>query len=97
MDDMPGALELMRDALRGRARRYRLPSLTTLLLNTSLMNSYARQQQSQALVDLHFAPAVRAFGLLEWSQFDLIVEAGYRHAIERLERLGDAAVATYRD
>jgi len=96
LDEVPGALELMRDRLRGRARRYRLPSLTTLLLNTSLMVSYARQQESQSLVDLYFAPAVRGFGLLDWAQFDRIVEAGYRHGVEQLEKSGDAALAPYR-
>ncbi len=96
LDEVPGALELMRDRLRGRARRYRLPSLTSLLLNTSLMYSYARQQESQSLVDLPFAPAVYAFGMLEWSKFDRIVEAGYRHGIEQLEKHGDAVIAAYR-
>ena len=96
LDDVPGALELMRDRLRGRARRYQFPSLTSLLLNTSQMYSYARQQESQSLVDLHFAPAVYGFGMLEWSQFDRIVDAGYRHGIEQLEKVGDAAIAPLR-
>ena len=86
----------MRDRLRGRARRYRLPSLTSLLLNTSLMYSYARQQESQSLVDLAFAPPVYAFGMLEWSKFDRIVDAGYRHGIAQLEKHGEAVIAAYR-
>ena len=96
LDEVPGALELMRDRLRGRARRYRLPSLTSLLLNTSLMYSYARQQESQSLVDLAFAPPVYAFGMLEWSKFDRIVDAGYRHGIAQLEKHGEAVIAAYR-
>jgi len=96
MDEVPGALELMRDRLRGSARRYRLPSLTTLLLNTSMMYSYARQQESQSLVDLHFSPGVTMFGMLDWSKFDRIVEAGYRHGLEQLEKFGDAGIALYR-
>lgn len=95
-DEVPGALELMRDWLRGRARRYRLPSLTSLLLDTSLLYSHARQQQSQALVDLHFAPGVSRFGLLDWSKFDRIVEVGYRCGVEQLEKFGAAAIAPYR-
>lgn len=96
MDEVPDAFELLRDKLRGRAARYRLPSLATLLLNTSLMYSYARQQDSQALVDLYFAPTVAQYGMLDWSQFDRIVDAGYRHAMQRLERLGEDGVARYR-
>jgi NTE family protein len=97
MTDVPGPLELIRDRLRGSGRRYRLPSLTSLLLNTSMMYSYARQQESQSLVDLHFAPGVSKFGLLEWSQFDRIVDAGYRHAVAQLEKDGAAVIAPFRD
>jgi len=95
-DEVPGVFELLRDRLRGRERRYRFPSLTSLLLDTSLIYSYARQQQSQALVDLHFTPGVSMFGLLDWSKFDRIVEVGYRHGVEQLEKFGDAAIASYR-
>jgi NTE family protein len=96
MTDVPGPLELVRDKLRGRGRKYALPSLTTLLLNTSMMYSYARQQESQSLVDLHFAPPVSAFGMLEWSKFDRIVDAGYRHAVAQLEQTDTAALAPFR-
>lgn len=96
LDDVPGGMELLRDKLRGKGRRYRLPSLTSLLLNTSTMYSYARQQQSQADVDLYFAPDVGQYGMLEWAQFDRIVEIGYRHAREQLERAGEAQLSQFR-
>lgn len=96
LDDVPGGMELLRDKLRGKGRRYRLPSLTSLLLNTSTMYSYARQQQSQADVDLYFAPDVGQYGMLEWAQFDRIVEIGYRHAREQLERAGEAHLSQFR-
>ncbi|HQZ07192.1 MAG: patatin-like phospholipase family protein [Rhodoferax sp.] len=96
MDEVPGVLELLRDSLRGKNRKYRLPSLTQLLLNTSMMHSYARQQAAQSLVDLHFMPTVSGFGLLDWGQFDRIVEAGYRYAMEQLDKAGEDAIAPYR-
>lgn len=95
-DEVPGMLALLRDRLRGPNRRYRLPSLMSLLLDTSQMVSYARQQEAQSLVDLHFAPGVEGFGLLDWGKFDQIVEAGYRHGMDRLDQLGDAAITAYR-
>ncbi len=95
-DEVPGVLDLLRDKLRGRNRLYRLPSLMSLLLDTSMMVSYARQQEAQSLVDLHFAPSVERFGLLDWARFDQIVETGYRHAMEQLEKAGDAVIAGYR-
>ncbi|MEO7940074.1 MAG: patatin-like phospholipase family protein [Burkholderiaceae bacterium] len=95
-DEVPGVLELLRDRLRGRNRQYRMPSLMSLLLNSSLMVSYARQQEAHALVDLYFAPGVARFGLLDWARFDEIVEAGYRHGMEQLEKAGDAVTQSYR-
>ena len=96
LDEVPGSIELMRDKLRGKRKKFKLPSLTSLLLNTSLMASYARHQQSLALVDMHFAPEVYRYGMLDWSKFDKIVEVGYAHAMEQLEQLGEEGIAAYR-
>jgi len=93
LDEVPGSLELMRDKLRGKRKKFKLPSLSSLLLNTSLMASYARHQQSLALVDLQFAPVVYRFGMLDWSKFDQIIEVGYAHAMEQLEQLGEEGIA----
>jgi NTE family protein len=96
LEDVPGWFELLRDKLRGGSKKYRLPSLTSLLLNTSTMYSYARQQQSQADVDLYFAPGVDQYGMLEWSQFDRIVEAGYQHGLQQLQQAGETQIAQFR-
>lgn len=96
LDEVPASMELMRDKLRGKHKKFRLPSLSSLLLNTSLMASYARHQQSLALVDLQFDPIGYKFGMLEWSKFDQIVEVGYAHAMEQLEQLGEEGIAAYR-
>ena len=96
LDEVPGSMELMRDKLRGKRKKFKLPSLTSLMLNTTLMASYARHEQALALVDLHFAPAVYRYGMLDWSKFDKIVEVGYAHAMEQLELLGEEGIAAYR-
>ncbi|HSH92420.1 MAG TPA: patatin-like phospholipase family protein, partial [Ramlibacter sp.] len=83
MDEVPGAGRLLLDKVRGRASR--LPGLTSLLLNTSTMYSYARQRDSHGLVDMYFAPGVHRFGMLDWSHFDEIVRAGYDYARAQLE------------
>lgn len=86
LDEVPSPGRLLRDKLRG--HRHRLPSLTSLLLNTSMMYSYARQKESRRYVDLYFSPAVHRYGMLEWAQFDRIVQAGYDYAREVIEREG---------
>lgn len=88
MDEVPSAGRLLADKLRG--RRNRLPGLTSLLLNTSTMYSYARQRETHRLVDMYFSPGVHRFGMLDWAQFDRIVQAGYDYARAELERDGFA-------
>jgi NTE family protein len=89
MDDLPGNGRLLLDKLRG--KRHKLPGLMPLLLNTSIMYSYARQGESRRLCDLYFAPGVHRYGMLEWSAFDEIVDAGYRYAQDELQTAGSAA------
>lgn len=96
LDEVPGGFELLRDRLRGAGRKYQLPSLTSLLLNTSTMYSYARQQEAQSHVDLYFAPGVDEYGMLEWGRFDRIVEAGYEHAQRELARSDAGLLAVLR-
>ena len=52
--------------------------------------------KAQADVDLYFSPAVEQYGMLEWKQFDRIVEAGYRHGLEQIELAGEARIARFR-
>ncbi len=89
MDELPGGWQLAVDKLRG--KRHRLPGLVPLLLNASIMNSYARQAESRRLVDLYFSPGVYGFGMLDWSKFDRIVKAGYAYARGQLDadKLGE--------
>lgn len=86
LEEVPSTLDLLRDKFRSKSKQYGLPSMTTLLLNTSVMYSYARQHESHSFVDLHFAPDVNSFGMLDWSQFDRIVEVGYQHGLKQLDR-----------
>lgn len=83
MDELPGGWQLAFDKVRG--KRNRLPGLIPLLLNASIMNSYARQAESRRLVDLYFSPGVHGFGMLDWSKFDRIVQAGYEYARAQLD------------
>jgi NTE family protein len=85
LEEVPSPMALLRDRLRGRAaRKHRLPSLPSLMLNSSIMNSYARQRESQSYVDLYFTPQVHRYGMLQWAAFDKIVNVGYDHAREVL-------------
>ncbi|MCM2255523.1 MAG: patatin-like phospholipase family protein [Vicinamibacteria bacterium] len=97
IDEVPGNWELLRDKLRGGKKRYRLPSLTAVLLMSTILYSNSRRKQTKQYTDLYFNPEMGRVGLLEWSRFESIVELGYLHAKELLGRMSEAELAPYRD
>lgn len=86
-EQMPGPWALLFDRLRPRrSRRYRLPSLPTLLLNATILYSLSRRDQARALTDQYFNPPLQRVGMLDWKRFDSVVRQGYEHACEVLGR-----------
>ncbi len=85
VDEMPSGWALLLDRLRPRTRRrYRLPSLPVLLINSTILYSLSRQRQARALTDLYFNPPLERVGLLDWKRFDQVVQQGYEHALQVL-------------
>jgi NTE family protein len=85
IDEVPSPWQLLRDRFRPRkSRRYRLPSLAVLLINTTILYSTSRQKQAKALTDIYFNPPLDRVGMLDWHSFDKVVEQGYAHAKEIL-------------
>jgi NTE family protein len=89
-DVMPGSLALLRDRFRPRQkRRYRLPTLTSYLLNVTILYSMSRQEEARRQTDVYFCPPLYNVGLLQWSRFDQIVRQGHEHAVEVLGKLDE--------
>ena len=87
-DEVPGTWALLRDRLRPRSRRrYRLPSLTSYLMNITILYSISRQKEARADTDLYFNPPLFKVGLLQWKRFDDILRQGAQHADEVLAAL----------
>ncbi|MCV2359731.1 cyclic nucleotide-binding domain-containing protein [Paucibacter sp. TC2R-5] len=85
-DEVPGSLALLRDSLRPRSkRRYKLPALSALLMNVTVLYSTSRQREVRKLIDLYFNPPLQRIGMLQWSRFDELVQLGYQHACEVLD------------
>jgi NTE family protein len=81
LEEMPSGWALFLDRLRPRKRRrYRLPSLPTLLINSTILYSMSRQKQGRALTDLYFNPPLQRVGMLDWKRCDQVVSQGYEHA-----------------
>jgi len=93
-EEVPGTWALLRDRLRPRARRrYRLPSLVSLLMNVTVLYSASRLQQTRKLIDVYMNPPLDRVGMLQWKRFEQIVAQGYAHACEVLDAPQAAAAA----
>jgi NTE family protein len=85
LDEVPGSWALLLDRLRPRSRRrYRFPSLTSYLMNVTVLYSTSRQRLGRRLTDLYFNPPLERVGMLQWEKFDHIVDLGHAHATEVL-------------
>ncbi len=81
LDELPGTWALLRDRWRARARRrYRLPSLTSYLMNVTILYSTSRQRRARELTDLYLCPPLERVGMLDWHRFDAIERQGYEYA-----------------
>jgi NTE family protein len=88
LDRVPSTARVLAERLRPRAqRRHQLPSLPQTLLAATVVTSHAKQRMMRARVDLHLTPPVDGVGLLDWNNFDKIVQAGFDYTRRRLEEL----------
>ena len=97
-EEIPGPLAILRDRFRGRGRRrFRVPSLGSVLIGTSILYSESRHEQARRSADLYFNPQLGGIALMDWKGFDRIVEIGYQHAREVLSAMSEEELAPYRD
>jgi NTE family protein len=93
--EVPSSWALLRDRFRPRkARRYKLPALSAYLLNVTILYSMSRQRAAQRITDIYFNPPLERVGLLDWTRIDTIVQQGYEHAREVLDRADMQAYAS---
>jgi NTE family protein len=98
LEEIPGPAALLRDRFRPRKlKKYRLPSLISIMINSTLLYSSARRSENIRYTDLYFNPDVRRFGMMSWAQYDQIVAKGYEHACEVLSELSPEQLATLRE
>jgi len=87
-DQVPGTLTLFLEKFKKKKnRKYRLPSLTNILLNTTILYSSSKRNEAIAQLDLHFNLDLKGVGMTSWKAFDKIVEQGYNQAKETLKGL----------
>jgi NTE family protein len=96
--EVPGFWSLLLDSLRPyRSRKYKLPSLGAVLMDSTILYSASRQKQARQSVDIFLNPSLGRYGMLEWKAFEKIVELGYQQAKETLAKMSAEELAPYRD
>jgi NTE family protein len=94
LDQIPSPAALLRDRFRPRGlKKYRLPSLISIMLNSTLLYSSARRNENIRYTDLYFNPDVSRYGMMSWASYDHIVAKGYEHASTVLKQLSPDKLA----
>jgi len=97
LTELPNSIELLFDSLKPAAKRkYRLPFLPEILLNSTISASVNRQRRAVDQVDLLLRPTVTRVGLLDWAKYDQIINEAHADTLRVLGEMGDDALADYR-
>lgn len=95
--EVPSPFSLFLDRFRGfKKRKYKLPGLGVILMETTILYSTSRQALARQSVDIYVNPDLGRIGLLEWKAFDKIVDIGYRQTLDVLASIPPETLAPYR-
>jgi NTE family protein len=68
-------------------QRRKIPPIVDLLVRAATVGTEALAKASRDRADLLFRPPLESVDLLDWRACDRAIDVGYRHAIDKLERL----------
>jgi NTE family protein len=97
LDEIPGSLALAWDKVTGSRRKYRVPSLMSIMMNAMTLNSAAREQGADSMADLEFRINLPSVGVFDWHAFEHAVDVGYRHAGKVLREMPAHELAAFRN
>ena len=89
LNDLPSASALLWDKIL-RRKKYRLPGLTSIIINSLTLNSKLRQQQNKSEVSLSIELDLKGVSLLDDSKWRIIVQKGYDQMSSYLQNLNPA-------
>ncbi len=95
---MPSNFEVIKDRLSfWRKKKYRVPSLTSTIVNSTILYSTSKRGVSKNMLDLHLNPDVNKYGITAWSKYDEIVKIGYAYAKNVLQNMTEEELNNFRD
>ncbi|MEO8559398.1 MAG: patatin-like phospholipase family protein [Rhodospirillales bacterium] len=87
------AWQFLRRLIWKRGETLPFPSIVRILLRSALVSSDAASAMHRAAADLVFRPPTSQIDLLDWKALDQMIEVGYRHALEKIDKIRDLDIA----
>jgi predicted acylesterase/phospholipase RssA/CRP-like cAMP-binding protein len=84
--DLPSPWRVLSSRILPGRRRYRVPGVISVLMKSAEIGTASRMREIAGSADLLLQPPVSKFGLTAIRSFDQIVDTGYQHAREQIEK-----------
>ena len=85
VEKIPSAMELFINKFT-KKHRYRLPRMSSLLINSLTLNSVQKQAITKSQVSLYLELNLGNFGFLDWSKWRELIDKGYQETKSFLEQ-----------
>jgi len=72
----------------------KMPPIVDLLVRAGTVGSSALADQARHQANILFRPCLESVELLDWHACDHAIEIGYRHATEKLEKMGKSGLSS---
>jgi predicted acylesterase/phospholipase RssA len=86
--DVPSVGKLIWDKLTGK-KRYRIPGITSLIINSLTLNSRQKQEIAKSKVSMYVELDLKGVGLMDDKKWIQTIEKGHKQTISFLENLPD--------
>lgn len=80
---VPESWQYLKDKFLGK-RKYKVPSISTIIMESLVLASYAKYEELTEKADLHLHPPIKKIGILDWSAFEKMIQIGRECAEEML-------------
>lgn len=84
-DETPSARSILWDKITGK-KKYRLPSITSILVNSLTLNSRQKQEMSKSGVAIYLEMDLKGIGMMDDTKWKEIVQKGHDQMIEALRK-----------
>ena len=74
-DVVPESWSYLKDKYLGK-KKYKVPSITTLIMESFVLASYSKYEELTQKADLHLHPPINKIGILDWKSHDKLVRIG---------------------